>query len=93
MKNLLVAQSGGAAVMMFSSIVVSGIQLITKEKMTSRNLTIVSVALGVGYGMGAHATILSKMPEAIQLVFGGSGIVPAAFMAIILNVLLPKEEA
>ena len=37
---------GGAAVMMFSSIVVSGIQLITKEKMTSRNLTIVSVALG-----------------------------------------------
>ena len=84
---------GGAAGMMFSSIVVSGIQLITKEKMTSRNLTIVSVALGVGYGMGAHATILSKMPEAIQLVFGGSGIVPAAFMAIILNVLLPKDEA
>ena len=83
---------GGAAVMMFSSIVVSGIQLITKEKMTSRNLTIVSVALGVGYGMGAHATILSKMPEAIQLVFGGSGIVPAAFMAIILNVLLPKDD-
>ncbi len=44
---------GGAAVMMFSSIVISGIQLITKEKMTARNLTIVSVALGVGYGMGA----------------------------------------
>ena len=84
---------GGAAVMMFSSIVISGIQLITKEKMTAKNLTIVSVALGVGYGMGAHATILSKMPEAIQLVFGGSGIVPAAFMAIILNVLLPKDEA
>ena len=40
---------GGAAVMMFSSIVVSGIQLITKEHMTPRNLTIVSVALGVGY--------------------------------------------
>ena len=35
--------------MMFSSIVVSGIQLITKEKMTPRQLTIVSVALGVGY--------------------------------------------
>ncbi|MGM9569320.1 MAG: uracil-xanthine permease family protein, partial [Phascolarctobacterium sp.] len=44
---------GGAAVMMFSSIVVSGIQLITKEKLTPRNLTIVAVALGVGYGMGA----------------------------------------
>ncbi len=83
---------GGAAVMMFSSIVVSGIQLIMREKMTPRNLTIVSVALGVGYGMGAHATILSKMPEAIQLVFGGSGIVPAAFVAILLNILLPADE-
>ena len=39
---------GGAAVMMFSSIVISGIQLITKNPLTARNLSIVSVALGVG---------------------------------------------
>lgn len=45
---------GGAAVMMFSSIVVSGIGLITKEKMTVRNTTIVSVALGLGYGLGCQ---------------------------------------
>ena len=83
---------GGAAVMMFSSIVVSGIQLITKEPMTARNLSIVSVALGVGYGMGANAGILANAPQLIQLVFGGSGIVPAAFFAIILNILLPKEK-
>ena len=83
---------GGAAVMMFSSIVVSGIQLITKEPLTGRNITIVSVALGQGYGIGASAGILSKLPEAVQLIFGGSGIVPAAFMAIVLNILLPKEK-
>lgn len=83
---------GGAAVMMFSSIVVSGIQLITKEPLTGRNITIVSVALGLGYGIGASAGILSKLPEAVQLIFGGSGIVPAAFMAIVLNILLPKEK-
>ena len=82
---------GGAAVMMFSSIVVSGIQLITKEKMTPRTLTIVSVALGVGYGMGANASILAKTPQLFQLVCGESGIVPAAFVAIVLNVLLPKD--
>lgn len=58
---------GGAAVMMFSSIVVSGIQLITKEKMTPRQLTIVSVALGVGYGMGANSGILAQAPHALQL--------------------------
>ena len=82
---------GGAAVMMFSSIVVSGIQLITKEKMTPRTLTIVSVALGVGYGMGANASILANTPQLFQLICGESGIVPAAFVAIVLNVLLPKD--
>ena len=84
---------GGAAVIMFSSIVMSGIQLITKEPLTARNMTIVSVALGLGYGIGANSAVLSGLPKAVQLIFGGSGIVPAAFVAIILNVLLPKEEA
>ena len=83
---------GGAAVMMFSSIIVSGIQLITKEPLTPRRLTIVSVALGVGYGMGANTAVLAQMPETIQLVFGGSGIVPAAIVAILLNVILPKDK-
>jgi NCS2 family nucleobase:cation symporter-2 len=84
---------GGAAVMMFSSIVISGIQLITKEPLTPRNLSIVSVALGLGYGIGANSGILAQLPQTIQLVFGGSGIVPAAVVAILLNILLPKEKA
>jgi len=83
---------GGAAVMMFSSIVISGIQLITKEPLTPRSLSIVSVALGMGYGMGANTAILTHAPQAFQLIFGGSGIVPAAMVAILLNVLLPKEK-
>ncbi len=83
---------GGAAVMMFSSIVISGIQLITKTPLTARNLSIVSVALGVGYGMGANANILANTPQTVQLIFGGSGIVPAALVAIILNIVLPKEK-
>ena len=83
---------GGAAVMMFSSIVISGIQLITKNPLNARNLSIVSVALGVGYGMGANPGILVHTPEVVQLVFGGSGIVPAAMVAILLNIILPKEE-
>lgn len=84
---------GGAAVMMFSSIIVSGIQLITREVLTPRNLTIVSVALGVGYGIGANSAILAHTPEFVSLIFGGSGIVPAALMAIILNIILPKDKA
>ena len=84
---------GGAAVIMFSSIVMSGIQLITKEPLTARSMSIVSVALGLGYGLGANSAVLSGLPQWIQLVFGGSGIVPAAFVAILMNILLPKEKA
>lgn len=83
---------GGAAVIMFSSIVMSGIQLITKQPLTARSMTIVSVALGLGYGIGANSAILMQLPQAIQMICGESGIVPAAFVAIILNILLPKEK-
>ena len=83
---------GGAAVMMFSSIVVSGIMLITKGPLTARNLTIVAVALGVGYGMGANPKILAQAPVFVNLIFGGSGIVPAAVVAIILNIMLPEDK-
>jgi xanthine/uracil permease len=83
---------GGAAIYMFSSIVVSGIQLITKEKMTARSITIVAVSLGVGYGMGTNDGILQYMPELVKDIFGGSGIVPAAVVAIILNLILPKDN-
>ena len=83
---------GGAAVMMFASIVVSGIQLITREPLTPRNLSIVSVALGLGYGIGANPAVLAGSPEFVGLIFGGSGIVAAAAVAIILNIVLPKDE-
>ena len=83
---------GGAAVMMFSSIVVSGIQLITREPLTPRSLSIVSVALGLGYGIGANIGILAHAPQMLSLVFGGSGIVPAALVAILLNLAIPKDE-
>ena len=84
---------GGAAVLMFSSIAISGIQLITKHGLTTRIITIVSVALGVGYGLGATAGSIAGLGESINLVFGGSGIVPAALLAIILNVVIPKTKA
>ena len=83
---------GGAAVIMSSSIVMSCVQLITKEPLTARSMTIVSVALGLGYGIGANSAILAQLPQAIQMICGESGIVPAAFVAIILNILLPKTK-
>ena len=83
---------GGAAVMMFASIAISGIQLITKHGITNRVITIVSVALGVGYGLGATSGAIAGLGSTVNLIFGGSGIVPAAILAILLNVLITKEK-
>lgn len=82
---------GGAAVIMFASIVVSGIQLITRDTLTARTITIVAVSLGLGFGLGSTSGVLAKMPQWIQLIFGGSGIVPAAVIAIILNIVIPRK--
>ena len=83
---------GGAAVMMFASILISGIQLITKEPIGSREITIISVAIGLGYGLGATNGATSQLPYYIQLVFGGSGIVPCSLAAMLLNIVLPKNS-
>ena len=83
---------GGAAVMMFASIIVSGIQLITKDGVSNREATIVVVSLGLGYGLGTTANVLSALPSWVGYIFGGSGIVPAAICAIILNIVLPEDK-
>ena len=84
---------GGAAVMMFASILISGIQLITKEPIGSREITIISVAIGLGYGLGATSGATAQLPYYIQLIFGGSGIVPCSLAAILLNIILPKGSS
>lgn len=35
-------------------------------------MTIVSVALGLGYGIGANSAILVQLPQAIQMICGES---------------------
>ena len=46
-----------------------------------------------GEGSDEHYSgALAGMPERLQLIFGGSGIVPAAVLAIILNIAIPKER-
>lgn len=82
----------GAAVMMF---LIDRCQWYPADHQVAgrtRNVTIVSVALGLGYGLGSNTAILVHLPQAISLIFGGSGIVPAAVFAIILNIVLPKDE-
>ena len=45
---------------------------------------------GLGYGLGSTANVLAFMPSFVSYIFGGSGIVPAAIVAIILNTALKE---
>ena len=76
---------------MFANIVISGINLITKEPLTGRNATIVPIALGLGFGIGTTTAVQAFMPQWLRYVCGGSGIVPAALLAILLNIVIPKD--
>ena len=83
---------GGASIVMFSMIVVSGIRLITTDKLTERNAMIVAVSLGLGLGIAYVPGFFEAFPESIQLIFGESKTVLPAILAVILNIVLPKEE-
>ena len=53
----------------------------------SQNMALNSYITDDGLEMGR-----AQAPQAFQLICGESGIVPAAFVAILLNVLLPKND-
>lgn len=83
---------GGAAIIMFSMIAISGINLITKEPLDGRNSVIVAVSLGLGLGFGLVPEILAYMPQWVKLLFGQSGIVMTALVALVLNLVFPESE-
>ena len=78
--------------MIFAMISISGINLITKEPLVGRNAVILSVSLGLGYGLGSVPAALKYFPASIQLIFGGSGIVVSGSIAVLLNIILPLDE-
>ncbi|MBP2028535.1 NCS2 family nucleobase:cation symporter-2 [Acetoanaerobium pronyense] len=83
---------GGAAIVMFSMIATMGIVLINKDSMNQRSILIVSLALGIGLGVGQVPAVLDNFPQAVRLIFGGQGIVVSCILAIFLNIVLPKEN-
>ncbi|MCG6657586.1 purine permease [Halomonas campisalis] len=83
---------GGATITVFGMITMTGIQLITKDELSARNMTIASLALALSMGIYAVPEAIEAFPEMLQLVVGGSPIVVAAGVAFTLNLVLPKRS-
>lgn len=80
---------GGCTIMMFGSIMMSGIKMIADEGFTQRNLTIAGVSLSIGIGFTQVDGLFAYMPELIQTLFGGNSVALVFISALILNIILP----
>ena len=78
--------------MMFGSIVVSGIQMIGKCGYSQRNVTIVALSLSTGIGFTQVRELFNGFPQIIQNVFAENCVAIVFIVAIVLNLVLPKDD-
>jgi xanthine permease len=94
---------GGGVIVMFGMVVAAGVSMLSDVHWNKRNMVIFAVAISMGLGFQLEAMNLAPgAPNALQhlpdtlRILGASGILPAAFIAIVLNLILPEhlgEEA
>lgn len=82
---------GGCTIMMFGTIVVSGVQMIGKCGYTQRNITIVALSLSIGLGFTQCPEIFANFPSIVRSVFAENCVALVFVTAIILNLILPKN--
>lgn len=83
---------GGATIIVFGMITMTGIQLLIKDELSARNMTIVGLALALSLGIAQVPSAIEQFPEMLQNVIGGAPIVVAAITAFVLNVVLPRTS-
>ena len=83
---------GGATITVFSTIAMTGMKLIASQDLTARNTTIVGLSAALGVGISQASSALSQFPAAVTMIFGKSPVVIATLMAVLLNLILPKEN-
>lgn len=82
---------GGCTIMMFGTIVISGLQMISKCGYSQRNITIAALSLSTGIGFTQVPEIFAIFPQIIQNVFAENCVAVVFLVAIILNLVLPKN--
>ncbi len=84
---------GGCTIMMFGTILTSGMQMIANCGFTQRNITIVAMALsiGIGFTTTSESGIWAEFSPVVQSVFSANVVAVVFVVAIIMNLLLPKN--
>ncbi|MCL4675102.1 MAG: purine permease, partial [Pararhodobacter sp.] len=81
---------GGGVIVMFGMVCASGISMLSDVTWNKRNMVIFAVSLSIGLGLQLEPSALQHLPGTLQILLT-SGLLPAAALAVILNLLLPEH--
>jgi NCS2 family nucleobase:cation symporter-2 len=81
---------GGGVIVMFGMVASAGISMLSDVDWNRRNMVIFAISLSLGLGLQLEPGALQHLPSTIK-VLATSGILPAALIAIVLNLILPEE--
>ncbi|MBL3553124.1 uracil-xanthine permease family protein [Rhodovulum sulfidophilum] len=83
---------GGGVIVMFGMVVAAGISMLSDVTWNRRNMVIFAIALSVGLGLQLEPKAVQYLPDTLQILMT-SGLLPAALIAVVLNLVLPGELA
>ena len=81
---------GGGVIVMFGMVVAAGISMLSDVNWNRRNMVIFAIALSVGLGLQLDPKAGQYLPDTLRILMT-SGLLPAALIAIVLNLVLPEE--
>ena len=85
---------GGATIGVFATIGMNGVVMFARHGLSQRDTTLMglSIAFGTGIERTAGALAGAGFPAWVGTVFGGSSIAVAALVAVVLNLVLPRQK-
>lgn len=85
---------GGATIGVFATIGMNGVVMFSRHGLSQRDTTLMglSIAFGTGIERTAGALAGAGFPAWVDTVFGGSSIAVAALVAVVLNLVLPRQK-
>ena len=81
---------GGGVVVMFGMVCASGVRMLADVNWNRRNMVIFAISLSIGLGLQLEPSALQHLGNTAQILLT-TGLLPAATIAIILNLVLPEE--
>jgi NCS2 family nucleobase:cation symporter-2 len=81
---------GGGVIVMFGMVAAAGVNMLSEVSWNRRNMVIFAVSLSVGLGLQLVPDALQHLPKTWQILLT-SGLLPAAALSIVLNLVLPED--